>query len=138
MIADKRLSMEMTAMIQKIMDGSRLRPESALIVVVGKEVKTILESIKALFFVALLFGFAFNSPASAVQKRKPNIIFILADDLGYGDVGPYGQKQIKTPNIDQLAAEGTRFTQAYAGGTVCAPSRSALMTGLHTGHAPVR
>jgi len=120
------------------MDGSRLRPGCALKVVIGKQVKTILESIKALFIVALLLGLVFNSPASAVQKRKPNIIFILADDLGYGDVGPYGQKQIKTPNIDRLAAEGTRFTQAYAGGTVCAPSRSALMTGLHTGHAPVR
>src|SRR4051812_3344227 len=56
-------------------------------------------------------------------KQKPNIIFILADDLGYGDVGCYGQKRIKTPNIDQMAAEGMRFTQDYAGATVCAPSR---------------
>lgn len=72
------------------------------------------------------------------QKRRPNIVFILADDLGYGDVGCYGQKEIQTPNLDRMAAEGTRFTQAYAGCTVCAPSRCALMTGYHTGHARVR
>src|SRR5687768_14108115 len=70
--------------------------------------------------------------------QKPNIIFILADDLGYGDVGCYGQKRIKTPNIDALAREGMRFTSAYAGSTVCAPSRSALMTGQHTGHTRIR
>lgn len=71
-------------------------------------------------------------------ERKPNVILILADDLGYGDLGCYGQKQIQTPNIDRLAAEGVRFTQAYAGSTVCAPSRCCLMTGKHTGHARVR
>jgi len=87
---------------------------------------------------ALLIGFTFNLPTAAIQQRKPNIVFILADDLGYGDVGPYGQKLIKTPNIDRLAAEGMKFTQAYGGGAVCAPSRSVLMTGLHTGHTPVR
>jgi arylsulfatase A-like enzyme len=70
--------------------------------------------------------------------RKPNIIFILADDLGYGDLGCYGQKLIQTPNLDRMAAEGMRFTQFYAGSTVCAPSRSVLMTGLHTGHTRVR
>jgi arylsulfatase A-like enzyme len=69
---------------------------------------------------------------------KPNIIFIMADDLGYGDLGCYGQKEIQTPHIDQLAAEGTRFTNAYAGAPVCAPSRSVLMTGKHTGHTTVR
>ena len=69
---------------------------------------------------------------------KPNIIFILADDLGYGDLGCYGQKQIQTPSIDRLAAEGMRFTNHYAGTTVCAPSRCSLMTGLHTGHTYVR
>jgi arylsulfatase A-like enzyme len=69
---------------------------------------------------------------------RPNILFILADDLGYGDLGCYGQKKIKTPNLDRLAAEGIRFTQAYAGSTVCAPSRCALMTGYHTGHCLVR
>ncbi len=69
---------------------------------------------------------------------RPNIIFILADDLGYGDLGCYGQQTIKTPRIDRLAAEGCRFTDFYAGSTVCAPSRSVLMTGLHTGHTRVR
>lgn len=70
--------------------------------------------------------------------RKPNIIFILADDLGYGDLGCYGQQTIQTPHIDAMAREGSRFTQCYAGSTVCAPSRCALMTGLHTGHGRVR
>jgi len=69
---------------------------------------------------------------------KPNIIFILADDLGYGDVSCYGQKRFATPNIDRLAAEGLRWTQHYAGATVCAPSRCSLMTGLHGGHAYIR
>lgn len=76
--------------------------------------------------------------SSASLKNKPNIIFILADDLGYGDLGCYGQSLIKTPNIDALAAAGLRFTQTYSGSTVCAPSRSCLMTGLHTGHTFVR
>ena len=70
--------------------------------------------------------------------RRPSILFILADDLGYGDLGCYGQMQIKTPNIDKLAAEGMRFTSFYAGSTVCAPSRATLMTGRHTGHAVIR
>jgi len=70
--------------------------------------------------------------------EKPNLIFILADDLGYGDLGCYGQEKIKTPHLDQMAAEGLRFTQFYAGSTVCAPSRSVLMTGQHTGHTTVR
>src|SRR5438128_2127420 len=68
-------------------------------------------------------------------QTKPNVIFILSDDLGYGDLGCYGQTKIKTPNIDQLAREGMRFTQCYAGNPVCAPSRCTLMTGKHTGHA---
>ena len=71
-------------------------------------------------------------------KDRPNIIFILADDLGYGDLGCFGQDKILTPNIDKMAAEGVRFTDCYAGSTVCAPSRCCLMTGLHTGHARVR
>jgi len=74
----------------------------------------------------------------AAQAQRPNIVFILADDLGIGDLGCYGQKQIATPNIDKLAAQGTRFTQAYSGATVCAPSRCSLMTGKHQGHATVR
>src|SRR4051812_3556190 len=76
--------------------------------------------------------------AGASAADKPNILFILADDLGYGDLGCFGQTKIKTPNLDRLAAEGVKFTHAYAGSTVCAPSRCALMTGLHTGHARVR
>jgi arylsulfatase A-like enzyme len=76
--------------------------------------------------------------AGAAGARRPNIVFILADDLGYGDLGCYGQTRIRTPNIDGLAAAGKRFTQCYAGSTVCAPSRCALMTGLHTGHCRVR
>jgi arylsulfatase len=75
---------------------------------------------------------------AANSRRKPNVVFILADDLGYAEVGCYGQKKIRTPNIDRLAAEGMRFTQAYSGNPVCAPSRCTLMTGLHTGHAQVR
>ena len=69
---------------------------------------------------------------------KPNIVFILADDLGYGDLSCYGQKQFRTPNIDRLASAGMRFTNFYAGSTVCAPSRCVLMTGLHTGHCYIR
>lgn len=72
------------------------------------------------------------------QTPGPNIIFIMADDLGYGDLGCYGQEHIQTPNIDRLASEGMSFTQTYAGSCVCAPSRGVLMTGLHNGHAPVR
>jgi arylsulfatase A len=70
--------------------------------------------------------------------RRPNIILIQADDLGYGDVSSYGQANFRTPSIDALAAGGIRFTQYYAGSTVCAPSRTALLTGLHTGHASIR
>jgi arylsulfatase A-like enzyme len=75
---------------------------------------------------------------SAHAADKPNIVFILADDLGIGDLGCYGQKMFATPNIDRLAAEGMKFTRHYAGCTVCAPSRCVLMTGLHTGHCRVR
>jgi arylsulfatase A-like enzyme len=74
----------------------------------------------------------------AGSKQKPNIIFVLADDLGYGDLGCYGQETIQTPNIDRMAKEGMIFTDHYAGCTVCAPSRCCLMTGLHTGHAWIR
>ena len=81
---------------------------------------------------------AFVVFASAAADEKPNIIFIMADDLGYGHLGCYGQERIETPNIDRLAAEGMRFTHCYAGATVCAPTRSVLMTGLHGGHTAVR
>jgi arylsulfatase A-like enzyme len=75
---------------------------------------------------------------AAADSKRPNILFILADDLGYGDLGCYGQKQIQTPRVDRLASQGMRFTQCYAGSTVCAPSRCCLMTGRHTGHATIR
>jgi arylsulfatase A-like enzyme len=80
----------------------------------------------------LVAGFAFAADS------RPNIILILADDLGYGDLGCYGQKKIPTPHLDRLAADGVRFTQFYAGSTVCAPSRNVLMTGQHTGHVTIR
>jgi arylsulfatase A-like enzyme len=79
-----------------------------------------------------------SSPDAPPTPRRPSILFILADDLGYGDLGCYGQTRIKTPNIDQLASNGMRFTSFYAGSTVCAPSRAALMTGYHTGHVRIR
>ena len=72
------------------------------------------------------------------EKKNPNIVFILADDLGYGDLSCYGQEKFQTPNIDALAREGMRFTQCYSGTTVSAPSRSCLLTGLHSGHTPIR
>ena len=72
------------------------------------------------------------------EVERPNIVFIMADDLGYGHLGCYGQTKIRTPHLDRMAAEGTRFTQVYAGHCVCAPSRSVLMTGYHSGHSSVR
>lgn len=89
----------------------------------------------------ILFGSVANVNAwqgNQLPPKKPNIIFIFADDLGYGDLGCYGQQKIETPNIDALAKNGLRFTQFYSGSTVCAPSRASLMTGLHTGHTAVR
>lgn len=84
-------------------------------------------------------AFIFLSLALPItQASQPNIVFILVDDLGYGDLGCYGQKLIATPRLDQMAAEGMRFTDFYAGNTVCAPSRSVLMTGQHMGHTHVR
>jgi len=87
---------------------------------------------------SLLPGCSGTGLMAGAQNKRPNIIYILADDLGYGDLGCYGQETIKTPNIDRLAEEGMRFTEHYAGSTVCAPSRCCLMTGFHTGHALVR
>ena len=99
-----------------------------------------------LFFPAIALLFAVSSCTGNgspddihnISSDKPNIIFIMADDLGYGDLGSYGQKVIQTPHLDKMAAEGMRFTQCYAGSTVCAPSRSVLMTGQHMGHTHVR
>ncbi len=103
------------------------------------------EFLKMTGFVAASVGVPSLLPSCAgvgqttsIGEKRPNIIFILADDLGYGDVGCFGQKIIQTPNIDRMAQEGMRFTDHYAGSTVCAPSRCALMTGLHTGHCLVR
>ncbi|MDX1285176.1 MAG: sulfatase-like hydrolase/transferase, partial [Draconibacterium sp.] len=88
---------------------------------------------KIFFFVILFSG------CNADQEQsKPNIIYILADDLGYGEVGYLGQKIIETPNIDKLAKDGMIFTEHYAGSNICAPSRCVLMTGKHTGNATVR
>src|SRR5918999_1551485 len=88
--------------------------------------------------IAVLIALVMPLQSVAQATRPPNIIFILADDLGRGHCGCYGQTKIRTPHIDRLAAEGMKFTQFYAGANVCAPSRSVLMTGLHTGHTPVR
>lgn len=89
----------------------------------------------------VVIGLIACSPTQEPDKwdsRLPNIIFVLADDLGYGDLGSFGQEQIRTPNLDLLAAQGVRFTNFYAGSTVCAPSRNVLMTGQHTGHTYIR
>ncbi|MVM29339.1 sulfatase-like hydrolase/transferase [Spirosoma sp. HMF4905] len=93
---------------------------------------------KLSFLLIPLLAIAGGSVAQQRGSTRPNIVLIVADDLGYGDVGFNGQKLIKTPNIDRLAAQGVRFNQFYAGTTVCAPSRSALLTGKHTGHTYIR
>ncbi len=93
------------------------------------------DTLRSMKSFAIFLGFLL--PVASVAN-PPNIILIMADDLGYGHLGSYGQSKINTPNIDRLAADGMRFTKAYAGSTVCAPSRSVLMTGLHGGHTPVR
>lgn len=96
-----------------------------------------------MFLLAGLLAFSPPAPAQpannpAPAPRRPSIIYILADDLGYGDLSCYGQTKFATPNLDRLAAEGLRFTSAYAGSTVCSPSRAALMLGQHTGHLNLR
>ena len=90
---------------------------------------------KACALMLLLWALPHASPA---QTERPNIIYILADDLGYGDLSCYGQERFATPHLDRLAAAGIRFTHHYSGSTVCAPSRSALLTGQHTGKTPIR
>ena len=105
--------------------------------------------VAALFCIGTLFGAGLppdggnyriseERPSQPQPPARPNIILIQADDLGYGDLSAYGQAQFRTPSLDRLAADGIRFTNYYAGSTVCAPSRTALMTGLHTGHAWIR
>ena len=95
---------------------------------------------KLLFVFSFILGFSFlNSKVASAQNNTPvNVIYIMADDLGIGDVGVYGQDVIKTPAIDALAKNGMVFTQHYSGSTVCAPSRCTIMTGKHTGHSFVR
>lgn len=99
---------------------------------------------KESYLPALIGAISAIVPAQAKQKAKtewpkqPNVIYIMADDLGIGDIEPYGQTRIKTPNLTKMQQQGMRFTQCYAGTAVSAPSRCSLMTGLHTGHASVR
>ncbi|MGH7946024.1 MAG: sulfatase-like hydrolase/transferase, partial [Opitutaceae bacterium] len=93
--------------------------------------RTLCTSLRS-FRLVFVWAFLVAAAAIAAASRPPNIVFFLADDLGHGALGCYGQKKILTPNIDRLAQEGMRFTQCYAGSSVCAPSRSVLMTGLHT------
>ncbi|MCH8216755.1 MAG: arylsulfatase [Planctomycetes bacterium] len=100
--------------------------------------RQLLQYVGAVAVCAWVAGCGAPTSSTGVVVGKPNIIYILVDDLGYGDLGCYGQTRIQTPNIDRMAAEGMRFTNHYAGSTVCAPSRCCLMTGLHTGHAWVR
>lgn len=93
---------------------------------------------KYLFYILPAFLFLMACQPTEKPESKPNIIYILADDLGYAELGCYGQQKIETPNIDALAANGMRFTQHYAGAPVCAPSRCVLLTGKHLGHAQIR
>ncbi|MBI0397178.1 arylsulfatase [Cyclobacterium marinum] len=104
------------------------------------KIKTYKLPLMAAISAVLLLGISScsNGSSNNAPTQRPNIIYILADDLGYGDLSFLGQTKFSTPNIDKLAANGMVFTQHYSGATVCAPSRSALMTGMHTGHTQVR
>ena len=95
-----------------------------------------MNAIKSLLFCCAVILFA--PDICAAEPRRPSIVLILCDDLGYAELGCYGQQKIRTPNIDRLASEGMRFTQYYSGSPVCAPSRCVLLTGKHSGHAAVR
>jgi arylsulfatase A-like enzyme len=90
------------------------------------------------FIWALTLNFCWAQGQRSASHRKPNIVYIMADDLGYGEIGAYGQTKINTPNLDRLAQKGMKFNQFYASSAVCAPTRGSLMTGLHIGHAQVR
>ncbi len=102
-----------------------------------KSINTIMLLLPALFFGLMMSSCKDNTEAE-VKTEKPNIIYILADDLGYGELGTYGQEKIETPHIDALAKNGMLFTQHYTGAPVCAPARYMLMTGKHSGHAYIR
>ena len=93
---------------------------------------------KAIHLVVSVLLFSLSLASRLPAAERPNIVFIIADDLGYGDLGSYGQKVIRTPSLDRLASQGMRFTQHYSGHNVCAPSRCVLMNGLHPGHAYIR
>jgi arylsulfatase A-like enzyme len=122
-------------MKEKVLPMSMLKvlPTSLLAAVRGNVPLNLVAIVFLLAAFSLLFG-----AQGAEAARKPNIIFILADDLGYGDIGPFGQKIIHTPTLDKLASEGMKFTQHYAGCPVCAPSRCVFITGKHPGHGFVR
>lgn len=100
----------------------------------NKKARTIPAFLTTILFLTSLVA----SNVALAKDTKPNFIFVLSDDIAQGDIGVYGQKLIKTPNLDRMAAEGTRYEQAYCGTTVCAPCRSSFFTGLHSGHCPVR
>lgn len=89
-------------------------------------------------FVAIGCVAAYSLSSCTKKQQPPNVVIIMCDDMGYGDLGCYGQRLINTPNIDEMARHGMRFTQAYAGSPVSAPSRASMMTGQHTGHCEVR
>ena len=93
--------------------------------------------IACLIAAAIVFALTPND-SHAAQQRRPNIVLFITDDMGYRDIGAFGQDKIRTPNIDRLAADGMMLTSLYSGNTVCAPSRSVLMSGLHPGHTFVR
>src|SRR6266446_3344865 len=99
--------------------------------------RPLLPSLRLLLAVVSVVGVVHDAACTA-ETQRPNIVFLLCDDLGYGDVGCFGQKKIRTPNIDRLAAGGMRLTVHYSGNAVCAPSRCTLMTGKHPGHAFIR
>ncbi len=106
--------------------------------IVSNYISKMIKSIYAISVIVLFLVACQPQTKQNTESAKPNIVYILADDLGYGDLSVYGQTHFQTPNLDKMAAEGMLFTQHYAGTTVCAPSRSSLMTGLHTGHTPIR
>lgn len=122
-----------------VISYSKVRDKKQMFICFLKKIKTIL-MIGRLPLISCACMYATSLPVSAQQQSasRPNIIFLLADDLGYSDVGFNGQQFIRTPNLDELAKEGMNFTQFYAGTAVCSPSRSSLITGQHTGHTYIR
>ena len=129
--------------LRAVRSGVSCRPRCLCAVIANPTAECYNQAVKTLVMGALLLLAATCQLLGAMYQptppvRPPNIVVILADDLGYGDIGPYGQQKIRTPRLDRMAAEGMRFSEYYAGSTVCAPSRATLLTGRHTGHAYVR